>query len=111
MNPIKSEDELREQILDLAYIPSDATRESPLQLLSVDDIVNLIATLQRQHERELVETRIDELKQLEPPAQTEDYEKLFGDDGCTICGFSGTKFRKYINERIAQLTNNQEGEK
>jgi len=38
----KQQDELREKILNIAYMPPDAGRDSPLQLLATADIVKLI---------------------------------------------------------------------
>lgn len=49
--------------------------------------------------------RIDELKQLEPPEQYEEYAKIAGTDACYICGFNAVLFRKVIANRIKELKN------
>lgn len=49
--------------------------------------------------------RIDELKQLEPPEQYEEYAKIAGTDACYICGFNVVLFRKVIANRIKELKN------
>lgn len=54
------------------------------------------------------EARIDELKQIEPPEQYEEYAKLLGHEACNICGFNAVKFRKYIQERIAALQSREQ---
>ena len=56
------------------------------------------------------EARIDELKQLEPPEQYEDYAKIMGSESCTICGFNAIVFRKHISNRIAELNQEKNGE-
>lgn len=63
-------------------------------------------------DRLVTEARIEELKQLEPPEQYEEYARLMGSEHCRICGFNAIEFRKYISKEIAelqsQLTNKQQ---
>lgn len=56
------------------------------------------------YRNKILEARMAELKQLEPPEQWEEFAKLSGSEHCTICGFNAIKFRHYIQERIDDIT-------
>ncbi len=58
-------------------------------------------------DQECTKARIDELKQIEPPKQFEDYASLMGSEHCTVCGFNAIKFREHITDRIAELSNKE----
>lgn len=73
-------DTIQEQILKLAYIPPDAGVESPLQLFSINDLVDFIVSYG-------IRERIDEVK-----------KAMYEID---IRGYSQTE--TYEIERIAQL--------
>jgi len=68
-----------------------------------DAVEQIKSLIQSQLQKAVREARIDELKQIMPPEQYEDYAKLMGDEMCHICGFNACKFRRLLQERINQL--------
>lgn len=62
-----------------------------------------LPVLEKFVQQEVREAQVSILKEIEPPEQFADYNKLMGASHCLACGFDSEKFREWIQDRIKQL--------
>lgn len=98
---------LDETLKPLGRLRGATTEES--SILQKVDFETAKASIKQFIENRVKEARVDELKQLEPPEQYEEYAKLMGSEYCRICGFNAIKFREYITKRLKALPINSLG--
>lgn len=104
MTPTEQAKELREKVAaiieywDFSSLQDEDTRIERLK----NEIMQLITTLQRQHERELVEARIDENNMYIKETERHYFPSGLNEPHIPLVQFY---------ERISELTNNQKGEK